>query len=86
MNWMMMIFSDQFLEINGAEIWTGCLMLEMKTGATLRKANLIKHQVTTLTETELNQGSQFQQKQNTRMASQQVKQLKNTYSPMETNK
>lgn len=86
MNWMMMIFSDQFLEINGAEIWTGCLMLEMKTGATLRKVNLIKHQVTILIEMELNQKNQYRQKQNTRMASLQVKQLKNTYSPMETKK
>lgn len=86
MNWKMMIFSDQSLEINGAEIWTGCLMLEMKTGATLRKANLIKHQVTILTGMELNQRNQFLQKQNTRTASQLVKQLKNTYSLMETKK
>lgn len=61
-------------------------MSEMKTGATLNKVNLIKHQVTIRIKMELNQRNQFRQKQNTRMAFQQVKQLKNIYSQMETKK
>lgn len=82
----LMISSDQHLEPDGAVISTECWMKEMKIGAMWNKENPTKHHHTTLTRMELNQRKQFLQRQKSRMEDQWVRQLKNTYSLMETKK
>lgn len=79
---------DPSLGKNGAEIWTGCLILkeQMKTGAMLKMGNHIRHQLIIQIEMELNQRNLSQQKLNTRMEFQQARQLKNINSQMEISK
>ena len=78
---------DQFLKINGAEIWTEHSMTEtMMIGAMLRMVSHTRHQLTTQIRMESKQRSQLLQKQNMLMESQSLTQHNSTNSQMETEK